>query len=320
MLAGRESGIPLYYRKVAGNVADVTTVKTLIRDMEPSFAGKVRLVMDRGFWSAANVNAMMREHFKFLIGVPASLELFKDAVDGRAAEIRSRENLDDATGLYGMRLAHEWDYEEAHPRKGDAVRAKRRSYVYLFFDASRAAEAERDLAALLRACSRELAAGNRVEAHERYYDEYFEVVRGKPVGKDDAIAAATARAGYFALFSNEAMGPFEALSVYHDKDAIEKRFGDVKGLPDFRTPRVSSEEALAGKLFVVFVALVLAAWLRRRMKETGLDEDYTLEGLLDEVEAIERYTQEGRRPRICEVTGKQRDIFGRLGYDLPTTS
>ena len=94
----------------------------------------------------------------------------------------------------------------------------------------------------------------------------------------------------------------------------------MKGLPDFRTPRVSSEEALAGKLFVVFVALVLAAWLRRRMKETGLDEDYTLEGLLDEVEAIERYTQEGRRPRICEVTGKQRDIFGRLGYDLPTTS
>ena len=320
MLAGRESGIPLYYRKVAGNVADVTTVKTLIRDMEPSFAGKVRLVMDRGFWSAANVNAMMREHFKFLIGVPASLKLFKDAVDGHAAEIRSWENFDDATGLYGMRLAHEWGYEEARPRKGDTVRAKRRSYVYLFFDASRAAEAERDLAALLRACSRELAAGNRVEAHERYYDEYFEVVRGKPVGKDDAIAAATARAGYFALFSNEAMGPFDALAVYHDKDAIEKRFGDVKGLLDFRTPRVSAEETLAGKLFVVFVALVLAAWLRRRMKETGLDEDYTLEGLLDEVEAIERYTQEGRRPRVCEVTGKQRDIFGRLGYDLPATS
>lgn len=320
MLAGRESGIPLYYRKVAGNVADVTTVKALIRDMEPSFSGKVRLVMDRGFWSAANVNAMMREHFKFLVGVPASLRLFKDAVDGHAPELRSWGNFDDATGLYGMRLPHEWDYEEERPRKGDVVKAKRRSYVYLFFDASRAAEAERDLAALLRACSRELAAGNRVEAHERYYDEYFEVVRGKPVGKDGAIAAATARAGYFALFSNEVMEPFEALAVYHDKDAIEKRFGDVKGLLDFRTPRVSTEETLAGKLFVVFVALVLAAWLRRRMKETGLDGEYTLEGLLDEVEAIERYTQEGRRPRVCEVTGKQREIFDRMGYDLPATS
>ena len=71
---------------------------------------------------------------------------------------------------------------------------------------------------------------------------------------------------------------------------------------------------------MVFVALVLAAWLRRRMKETGLDGDYTLEGLLDEVEAIERYTQEGRRPRVREVTGRQRAIFERLGYDLPATS
>ena len=320
MLVGRESGIPLYYRKVAGNVADVATVKELISAMEPAFCGKVRLVMDRGFWSAANIDAMMGEHFKFLIGVPASLRLFKDAVERCADKLRSWENYDEESGLYGMRIPHGWGFEKARPRKGDIVRKTRRSYLYLFFDASRAAEASRDLAALLRACLRELAAGNRVSAHERYYDEYFEIVRGRPRGKDGAIAEATAHAGYFALFSNEAMGPFEALSVYRDKDAIEKRFGDIKGLLDFRTPRVSTEETLSGKLFIVFVALVLSAWLRRRMKETGLDDDYTLRGLLDEVETIERYTQKGRRPRIGEVTGKQKSIFKRLGYDLSATS
>ena len=254
------------------------------------------------------------------MGMPTSLRLFRDAVDARAGEPGGWGNYDPATGLYGMRIAHGWDYEERRPRRGDVVRARRRSYVYLFFDASRAAEAERELAALLRACASELAAGNRVEAHERYYDEYFEVVRGRPVGRDAAIAAATARAGYFALFSNEVMGPFEALAAYRDKDAIEKRFGDVKSLLDLRTPRVSAEGTLAGKLLVVFVALVLTAWLRRRTRGGGLDGDYTLEGLLDEVEAIERYTREGHRPRVCEVTGRQRDIFDRLGYGLPTTS
>ena len=116
------------------------------------------------------------------------------------------------------------------------------------------------------------------------------------------------------------MGPFEALAACHDKDAIEKRFGDARGLPGLRTPRVSAEGTLAGKLLVVFVALVLTAWLRRRMHESGLDGDYTLEGLLDEVEAIERHAREGHRPRVCEVTGRQRDIFDRLGYGLPTTS
>ena len=320
MLVGHGSGMPLYYRRVAGNVADAGAARAPIRDMEPSFAGKVRLVMDRGFWSAANADAMMREHLEFLMGMPTSLRLSGDAVDAHAGELRGWGNYDPATGLYGMRIAHGRDYEERRPRRGDVAGARRRSYVCLFFDASRAAEAERELAALLRACASELAAGNRVEAHERHCDEYFEVVRGRPVGRDGAIAAATARAGYFALFSNEAVGPFEALAACHDKDAIEKRFGDARGLLDFRTPRVSAEGALAGKLLVVFVALVLTAWLRRRTRGGGLDGDYTLEGLLDEVEAIERHAREGHRPRVCEVTGRQRDIFDRLGYGLPTTS
>ena len=143
---------------------------------------------------------------------------------------------------------------------------------------------------------------------------------GRPVGRDAAIAAATARAGYFALFSNEAMGPLEALAIYRDRDAIERRLGDARSLLGFRTPPAPAEDTLTGRLFVTFVALVLAAWLRRRMRETGLDGDYTLEGLLDEVETIERYTREGHRPRVLGVTPRQRAVFERLGYDPPATS
>ena len=82
---------------------------------------------------------------------------------------------------------------------------------------------------------------------------------------DGTIAAATARAGRFALFSSEAVGPLEALAACHDRDAVERRFGDARGLPGLRTPRVSAEGALAGRPLVVLVALVPAAWLRRRM-------------------------------------------------------
>ena len=83
---------------------------------------------------------------------------------------------------------------------------------------------------------------------------------------------------------------------------------------------MSAEETLDGKLFVMFAALVLAAWLRKRMQETGLDGEYTLSGLIDEVETIERYTREGHRPRILEVTLKQKAVFERLGYEVPATS
>ncbi|AKT48975.1 hypothetical protein ADJ70_08540 [Olsenella sp. oral taxon 807] len=98
------------------------------------------------------------------------------------------------------------------------------------------------------------------------------------------------------------MGPFEALAIYRDGDAIERRLGDARSLLGSRTPPAPAEDTLAGRLFVAFVALVLAAWLRRRMRETGLDDDHTLEGLLDEVEAIERHAREGHRPRVLGVT------------------
>ena len=84
----------------------------------------------------------------------------------------------------------------------------------------------------------------------------------------------------------------------------------MKSLLDFRTPRVSAEETLTGKVFVTFVALVITGWLRKGMQET----------VLDEVETIERYTREGHRPRILEVTLKQRAVFERLGFEPPATS
>ena len=82
---------------------------------------------------------------------------------------------------------------------------------------------------------------------------------------DGVLAATTARAGYFAPFSNEAVGPLGTLAACRDRDAVERRLGGARGLPGLRTPRVSAEGTLAGRPLVVFVALAPAAWLRRRM-------------------------------------------------------
>ena len=105
--------------------------------------------------------------------------------------------------------------------------------------------------------------------------------------------------------------------MYRRKDRVEKAFGDVKGRLDVRTPRVSSEETLDGKVFCVFVALVLTTWLRNKMAESGLAEAYTLNSMLDEVSCIERFDRPGRRPSLGETTQKQREIFEKLGMALP---
>jgi transposase len=50
LLFGEESNLPFYYRKLAGNISDVKTVKNLLADMAQLGFSKVKLVLDRGFY------------------------------------------------------------------------------------------------------------------------------------------------------------------------------------------------------------------------------------------------------------------------------
>ena len=58
LLFGEKSGLPFYYRKLAGNIPDVKTVTELIRELDILGYKKVKLVMDRGYYSADNINGL----------------------------------------------------------------------------------------------------------------------------------------------------------------------------------------------------------------------------------------------------------------------
>jgi transposase len=105
--------------------------------------------------------------------------------------------------------------------------------------------------------------------------------------------------------------------VYRNKDVVEKVFGNLKNRLSMRRPNVSSEESLEGKVFVQFVALMLISWIHKVLKEEGLYKNWTMQHLLDELDCIERYEQEGKRTNYGEVTGKQRTLYKRFGFDQP---
>jgi transposase len=314
--------MPFYFRRIPGNISDVSTVKKLIADMPYLSAGKVRIACDRGFYSAKNINAMMEAHMKFLIGTKCSLKLVSGALAANKEDLHNWRNYDKDKAVFGLKVPVEWDFKAEHPRKGTLDKAKKRVYLHLYYSPERAALEEGELAALLKALSAELEADNRIEGHSALYDTYFKRERGGVwAGRMDAISEARSHYGYFCLLTNDAtLTPTRALEIYRNKDGVEKAFCDVKGRLDFRTPKVSSELTLNGKLLVVFISLMIVSWLKRQMALSGLTEKWTLQGLIDEVDTIERYERTGQRPRILEVTKKQREIFEALGIEPPIAS
>ena len=322
LVFGENSKLPFYYRKLAGNIPDVKTVKTLLADLETMGLNKVKLVMDRGFYSTANINGLFKERMKFIISVRTSLLLVRKELDKVYDDLVTFENYDENHQLYAMTVPGEWDYVQERPYKGDTLREKRRVYIHLYYNIDRATEDQKNFDRKLLALRNELITGERKSEHEKLYEKYFIItstpVRGIKVQvNNDAVKKAKKYYGFFALMSNEKMDSAAALKLYRNKDLVEKAFGNLKERLNMRRTLVSSEQSLDGKLFVEFIALIYLSYLSKQMQDTGLYKDYTMTSLLDKLDVIECFLSPKRKLRVGEILQKQLDIFNCLDIIPP---
>ena len=325
LVFGEKSGLPFYYRKLAGNIPDSKTVKHLLEDLDLLGFGRTKFVMDRGFYSEDNINGLYREHVKFLVGVKLSLKFIKKHLDEVYDDIRMFTNYDEGIATYGYPVSAEWDYSQERPYKGDIVKDKRRIYIHYYYSIEKGADDEQAFDKRIAKLCSELQEGKLVEEHKKAYAQFFEVkdtpVRGRRVcHKEEEIKAARRYFGYFALITNEKMDAFMALHLYRMKDIVEKAFGNIKERLNLRRLLVKSEKNLDGKIFTEFVALILISHLDHKMKEANLYRTYSMQQLLDRLDVLECFEDKGHKLRIGELMTKQADIYEALGAALPTSS
>lgn len=323
LLFGEESGLPFYYRKLAGNITDVKTIKQLMTEFDVMGYKKIRVVLDRGFYSKKNIDLLYKNHQKFIIGVKLGLNYVKSVLDEERANLQLWTNLETQFGTHGICRSISWDYEQERPYKGDTIKDKRRAYLLLFYNPEKAAKDQADMNDYYTSLYNDLMNNSRKDYRSKDYDRYFTVTdtpkRGrKVVPKEDVMREAAKNYGYFALLSNEVSDPFEALSIYRSKDIVEKGFGNLKERLNFRRMQVSSELSLNGKLFIEFIALIYLSYVKKRMQDAGLFEKWSLQGLIDELDLIELFEAPGHGRVLGEVTEKQKDLYEALGIDPPS--
>ena len=317
LVFGEESSLPFYYRKLAGNVPDVKTIQELLRELDVLGYEKIKLVMDRGYYSAENINALFKKHLKFLCGTSSALSFAKEFIREIGSRKDHYEYYNSNLELYVFTKTIAWDYEQERPYKGDVVKEERRMYLHLYFNPDKFSDDGKALNRKLDTLKNELLSGHRVPEHEKEYKKYFEIKEAPKRGisltvKQDAIDAAHERYGFFVLISNEVKDPVTALSLYRMRDVVEKAFWNVKERLNLRRTMTSSESSLEGKLFVEFVALIYLSYIQKKMEEKGLFATYTLHELMDELDVIECYMEPGKAPIQGEVLKKQEQIYRDL--------
>ena len=324
LVFGEESHLPFYYRQLSGNIPDSKTVKNLLADLKTLGFSKVKLVMDRGFYSESNINALYKNHLKFLLSVKTSLRFVRKELDVIYDGFRSFDCFNEQYELYSRTVQGEWNYTHERRYKQDTITTRKRLYIHYYYNVDKAAEDEKAFDRKLITLLREVESGLRVPEHEKQYSKYFDIKttpkRGtKVIIKKDVVEKAKRYYGFFALISNDTMDAITALEIYRNKDVVEKGFGNLKERLNMRRTLVSSEQSLNGKLFIEFIALIYLSYIKKQMQMKALFKNYTLQGVLDKLDIIECFEHPGQKLRCGEILEKQRQLYTDLGIEPPAS-
>jgi transposase len=306
VLFGQNGRLPLYFQRLPGNITDVSTLHNLLKTFKALEMKTLSYVMDKGFYSKKNVDGLFTTKNKFLLAVPLNNKWLQVAIDDVYESIHGPEGyqkLDDET-LYVHTRLYPW---------GDK---KHRCYLHLYYNAHAKANAIDSFNEELLAYKKELERGQPNNKHQWAYDQFFisktttkrglKVTFNAPAVKQHI----TRYTGFQALLSNRIKDPVQALTIYRDKDVVEKCFDDLKNQLDMKRLRMHSSGTTDGRLFVQFIALIYVSALRKEMRKSNLIERYTIRELLKEMETLTQIKYSGKYGNILtEMTKTQREIL-----------
>jgi len=325
LVFGEESGMPVYYRVLPGNITDVMTIRKLLKDIDFIQINKLKLVLDRGFYSAKNINALYKGHHKFLLSVKINNGFISDFLEEAKTGIHDFSHYDANQDVYHFGRMAEWPYEQPN-RHGDIViKEARRIYIHIYYNGQRAEDEKTRFYKSLAGAEAALKDGFELtEAQLSLVEKYFIVKetpkRGMQIKyNDEAIKKHTERSGYFALLSNEIKDSPRALEIYRKKDMVEKAFDNLKERLGMKRTTVFSDQTLAGKFFVQFLSLMFISYIHKHMRDNHLYRNNTMQSLFDSLDVIERYDYDKQRYHCSEMTKKQKEMYAYFGATSPNT-
>jgi transposase len=319
LLTGVTSRIPTFYELHPGSMSDTKTIAGFIERMEKYGLGRIRMLLDRGFYSATNISHMLNEHLTFFIPVPTMvgwqvkmIDMYREAVEMPEHVIQISEDRREA--LYGMTLR---DTIDGH-----------RVWKHLNFDGARRTERIVSLFAALKRWEDEVLSGDAKENHKCAYKRFFTVKttpkRGvKVMRKQEAINAYKKdHAGCWVILTNCEKTAQVSLEAYRERFLVDTQFDDLNNDHELSRLRTHGMNTMRGRGFVQFLAIVITARIRLVMadawkgrmnfpKEDRLSQMFSLAEMMMRLGTYRKTTFSDRYGAVFSIPTKaQRSIFG----------
>lgn len=326
------SHLPIYYLEFPGNMPDSRTIEMIVTELEHAGFKNVILITDRGYESMKNLEVYIAKNQKVITSVKC----------GQGEALKAIRSIGLSTGVpEGMTFSKDtnlfykqYDLDYKVQGNGEHVIEADRLKLNVYFDIHKRAD---DLAQVQMAITAQtevvqavFEAGNPIPKEDRATfrkeNNFMKIafwksgkVRSFEVDKD-AVKKATLTSGFFA---SKTLGldldPMEAKSRYGMRDEQEKTFMLQKGALGEDRLRVCTESSKHGRMFICFVALILASYIRHiRDTKTELTKAFpSMASILEEMQTIRCIEHGGHRKFITPFVGDQITICDAFGFEIP---
>jgi transposase len=279
-------------------------------------------VLDRGYFSAANLKLLAEHGCKALIPVPGNNALFRDARRQYGKRVRMAENAFTVSGdtMYGIAF--------------DAQFEGRGYQAFFYYNASRKADEEHRFYRLIEKAERAFEEEKPMKRKDAVALLYNSLPPAKAkflkielaasghwriTRKPKAIARHLNGLGFMLLLSDaEYAMPSDALDDYRSRDAVEKLIDNMKNALNDDRLRIHSSAAADGKLFLMLVAMTLHSAMQRSLAPSAKSRGRRIsprEALLA-LRRIKSSPCGNGTILVAEIARREREIIRLLGVPL----
>jgi transposase len=315
LLMGYQSRYPIYQSVYNGSLKDVTTLKTTLQSFRALTGDKpILAVMDKGFFSAKNVNAMLSEQQRvdFIIAVPFTNKFAKELVKGESKDIDTLSNtiICGKESLRAVTKLRRWNN-------------KHKLQAHVYYNARKAQRIREDLYAHVATLREQAVECPGKYANDPKYTKYLLIRHSEKESsgytvnlREDVVEAELATAGWLVVISNFVEDAKDAIRIYREKDVVEKGFHRLKNSLDLGRLRVHSETSMQNKVFVCFISLILLSGIHSVMQDKMLYREMTMRKLILTLSKLKLQVVNGVRV-LFPVTKAQREIYEAFGIKEP---
>jgi len=308
-----ENKEPLFYEKYPGSINDVSQLEFMVDRAYGYGYRHIGFVLDRGYFSKANIESMDAKGYSFVIMVKGMADIVNSLVSEHAGTFeKKRKNYIDTYDTYGVTVKRKLYVTDKEDR-----------YFHIYHSVQKESAERTNFEKRLRQMKTMMdkhvgEARSFGSGIEKYFILHYNEKTGQFQFYEEKISVIEdelAHCGYYCIITSEQMRASEALNLYKSRDASEKLFrGDKSYLGD-KSMRVYGGESTDSKIFVEFVALIIRNRiynrLKDRMKSMAKRPNYmTVPAAIRELEKIEMVRLTDDKYHLDHaVTATQKEIL-----------